>query len=81
MAPNDLLGDPTVSSHRLTPSELQKPTNNIPQYPAAVEIPMQDIRRQNDVDRWRNKLRLQQKFEVNYNSILLKRTNNPFFSL
>ena len=26
---------------------------------------MQEIRRQNDVDRWRNKLRLQEKFEVN----------------
>ena len=25
---------------------------------------MQEIRRQNDVERWRNKLRLQEKFEV-----------------
>ncbi len=78
MAPNDLLGGPTVASRQLAASELQKPRNNIPQYPATVEIPMQDIRRQNDVDRWRNKIRLQEKFEVNYNSILLKRTNYPF---
>jgi hypothetical protein len=30
---------------------------------------MQEIRRQNDVERWRNKLRLQEKFEVNFDFI------------
>jgi hypothetical protein len=73
MAHNDLLGDTTVPPRRLPPIELQRTSNNIPQYPVTVEIPMQEIRRQNDVDRWRNKLRLQERFEVNYNSILLKK--------
>ena len=72
MAPNVPSGDPTVTSRQFAASELQKPTNNTPQYPTTVEIPMQDIRRQNDVDRWRNKIRLQEKFEVNHKSILLK---------
>jgi hypothetical protein len=36
---------------------------------------MEEIRRQNDVERWRNKLRLQEKFEVNLNSILSKIKN------
>jgi len=59
-----LVGNP-IPPRRLSPIELQKSSNNIPQYPTTVNIPMQEIRRQNDVERWRNKLRLQEKFEVN----------------
>lgn len=39
---------------------------------------MQDIRRQNDVDRWRNKLRLQEKFEVKTFIIFDKRLPTLF---
>ncbi|CAF4451356.1 unnamed protein product, partial [Adineta steineri] len=63
---NDVHTSNTVSAQHFTPIELQKPLNNQPQYPASVEIPMQEIRRQNDVERWRNKLRLQEKFEERY---------------
>jgi hypothetical protein len=60
--------DPLVSSapppHHLPPLKLQKPSTSVSQYPTSADIPMQEIRRQNDVDRWRNKLRLQEKFEV-----------------
>jgi hypothetical protein len=34
---------------------------------------MDEIRRQNDVERWRNKLRLQEKFQVNYKKHLIKK--------
>lgn len=59
----------TVSPRRLPPIELHNASNNIPQYPTSVDIPLQDVRHQNDVERWRNKLRLQEKFEVNENFI------------
>lgn len=61
---NDLLVEPSRPPHRLPPLDLPKQASNLPQYPASVDIPMQEIRRQNDVERWRNKLRLQEKFEV-----------------
>lgn len=51
--------------HRLPPLDAQSMNSSVPQYPVTVEVPMQEIRRQNDVERWRNKLRLQEKFEVN----------------
>ncbi|CAF1080753.1 unnamed protein product [Adineta steineri] len=63
---NDVHTSNTASAQHFTPIELQKPLHNQPQYPASVEIPMQEIRRQNDVERWRNKLRLQEKFEERY---------------
>lgn len=53
-----------TSTRRVSPANVSKALNNIPQFPASTNIPMQDIRRQNDVERWRNKLRLQEKFEV-----------------
>ncbi|CAF1228922.1 unnamed protein product [Rotaria magnacalcarata] len=56
----------TVSPRRLPPIELHNTSNNVPQYPASVDIPLQDVRHQNDVERWRNKLRLQEKFEQRY---------------
>ncbi len=62
---NERLADTTVPAQRILPIELQKTSHNIPQYPASVNIPMQDIRRQNNVESWRNKLRLREKFEVN----------------
>lgn len=62
---DDLSGSKSIPPRRLSPINAQKTTNNTPQYPTTVDIPMQEIRRQNDVDRWRNKLRLQEKFEVN----------------
>ena len=62
---NDPLGGrSTTPPRRLSPIELQKSANDRAPQSAVVEIPMQEIRRQNDVDRWRNKLRLQEKFEV-----------------
>ncbi|UJR27728.1 hypothetical protein I4U23_009005 [Adineta vaga] len=63
---NDLLIGNSVPPHRLPPIELQKTSNNPLQQPVSIEIPMQEIRHQNDVDRWRNKLRLQEKFEQRY---------------
>ena len=66
---NDLV-PPTAAAaaarppHRLPPLEVQATNSNLPQYPVTVDIPMQEIRRQNDVERWRNNLRLQEKFEV-----------------
>jgi len=62
---NDFLVSSSAPTQRLSPIELQKTSKNIPQYPVSVDIPMQEIRRQNDVERWRNKLRLQEQFEVN----------------
>lgn len=60
----DVIASRTRPPRRLSPITPQQTTNHIPQYPTTVDIPMQEIRRQNDVDRWRNKLRLQEKFEV-----------------
>lgn len=63
---NDLVvGHPVTPPRRLAPIELQKTADDLAPRSPIVEIPMQEIRRQNDVDRWRNKLRLQEKFEVN----------------
>ncbi|CAF3083926.1 unnamed protein product [Rotaria socialis] len=56
----------TLSPRRLPPIELHNTSNNMPQYPASVDIPLQSVRHQNDVERWRNKLRLQEKFEQRY---------------
>ena len=53
-----------TSFHRLTPTESDENSNHIVQYPLSSDIPMEEIRRQNDVERWRNKLRLQEKFQV-----------------
>ena len=60
----DVIGSRTKPPRRLSPITVQKTTNHTPQYLTTVDVPMQEIRRQNDVDRWRNKLRLQEKFEV-----------------
>ena len=35
-----------------------------PEQSITDDVPMGEIRRQNDVERWRNKLRLQEKFQV-----------------
>jgi hypothetical protein len=76
---NDLLVGTGAPTQRLAPIELQKASKNIPQYPVSVDIPMQEIRRQNDVERWRNKLRLQEQFEVNSKVLFYKKTNKEFF--
>jgi hypothetical protein len=62
---NDPLVGVAASSHRLTPTESEGSSNQILPYPISTVIPMDDIRRQNDAERWRNKLRLQEKFQVN----------------
>lgn len=60
--------DPLVGlappSHRLTPTESERSSIHSPRQPVPVEVPMDEIRRQNDVEKWRNKLRLQEKFHV-----------------
>lgn len=61
---NDLIPNPSKPPRYLPPIEKKTgPIDN--QHSAAVEIPMQQIRQQHDVERWRNKLRLHDKFEVN----------------
>lgn len=65
MLTDDGLLGRTAPSQRIPPTGLQKSLNNIPQYSESVDIPMQEIRYQNDTDRSRNKVRLQEKFEVN----------------
>ncbi|CAF0976146.1 unnamed protein product [Rotaria magnacalcarata] len=59
---NPLVGT-TATPRRLTPTESEKSSHSTPRYPVSVEMPMDEIRRQNDVERWRNKLRLQEKFQ------------------
>ncbi|CAF3517864.1 unnamed protein product [Rotaria socialis] len=59
---NPLVGT-AASPRRLTPTESEKSSHYTPRYPVSVEMPMDEIRRQNDVERWRNKLRLQDKFQ------------------
>ena len=60
----NILSGNTASSNPCLVVEPQSTLNNIPQYPVSVDIPMQEVRRQNEVEHWRNKVRLQQKFEV-----------------
>ncbi|CAF4655063.1 unnamed protein product, partial [Rotaria sp. Silwood2] len=63
---NDILLGNTASSKQLPPIKSQTASNNMPQYPVSVDIPMQETRHLNDVEHWRNKLRLQEKFEQHY---------------
>ncbi|CAF4283491.1 unnamed protein product, partial [Rotaria sordida] len=63
---NDVLAGNTISSRRSPPIELQRTSNNISQYPVSVDIPMQEMRHHSDAEHWRNKLRLQEKFEQRY---------------
>ncbi|CAF4968486.1 unnamed protein product, partial [Rotaria sp. Silwood1] len=60
---NDPLVGASASSRRLTPSESEKSSTHTPRHPVSVEIPLDEIRHQNDVERWRNKIRLQEKFQ------------------
>lgn len=55
LAQNDPLVSASLPSQRATPIETEKPLQ--------TELSMDEIRRQNDVERWRNKLRLQEKFQ------------------
>ncbi|CAF3600171.1 unnamed protein product [Adineta steineri] len=61
---NPLVGTNT-SFHRLTSAESDDSLTHLPQYPISNDIPMNEIRHQNDAERWRNKLRLDEKFQVN----------------
>ena len=61
---NDLATGQIRPPHRLPPLEKSEASNRTPRYPTKIDIPLQEIRHQNDVERWRNKLRLQEKFEV-----------------
>ena len=45
----------------------------------AKEIPMEEVRRQNEVERWRNKIRLQDKYQVEYRFIFFAITDQEFF--
>ncbi|CAF3613620.1 unnamed protein product, partial [Rotaria sp. Silwood2] len=60
---NDPLVGASTSSRPLTPSESEKSSTHTPHHRISVDIPLDEIRRQNDVERWRNKLRLQEKFQ------------------
>ena len=40
-----------------------------------MDIPLEEIRRANDVERWRNKVRLQEKFEVSVHLFHSPRTS------
>ncbi|CAF1217273.1 unnamed protein product [Rotaria sordida] len=60
---NDPLVGTGTSSRRLTPSESEKSSTHTPRHSVSADIPLDEIRRQNDVERWRNKLRLQEKFQ------------------
>jgi hypothetical protein len=76
---NDVLVGASTSSRRLTPTESEKSTTHPPEYGISNEISMDAIRRQNDVERWRNKLRLQEKFQVNYRNFYYSKINHKFF--
>jgi len=56
LAQHDPLVSASLPSRHTTPVETEKPL--------PTELSMDEIRRQNDVERWRNKLRLQEKFQV-----------------
>jgi hypothetical protein len=60
--------DPIVgtSLQHVAPIHSQIKSDNPPEHPMSIPVPLDEIRRQNDVERWRNKLRLQEKFQVNY---------------
>lgn len=55
----------TPPLRRLTPIQSERRPSDATEYSVSNEIPLAEIRRQNDVERWRNKLRLQEKFQVN----------------
>ncbi|CAF0844701.1 unnamed protein product [Rotaria sp. Silwood1] len=63
---NDILLGNTASSKRSPRIKSQTTSNNIQQFPVTADIPMQETRYHNDVEHWRNKLRLQEKFEQRY---------------
>ena len=65
----------SILSERLPPIVLQKPKDSVSQHPATVDIPLEEIRRANDVERWRNKVRLQEKFEVSVHLFHSPRTS------
>jgi hypothetical protein len=75
----------TLDSHskhpsHLPPIDLSKLSDGTGQPSATIDLPMQEIRRQNDVERWRNKIRLQEKFEVirNRRKLLCHATRTNF---
>jgi hypothetical protein len=57
---NDPLVGVPVATPRVFTADIQKSSLDGP----STDIPLDEIRRQNDVERWRNKLRLQEKFQV-----------------
>ncbi|CAF0808010.1 unnamed protein product [Adineta ricciae] len=63
MKHDPLVGASTSLQH-LTPTDSNGSANQIIQQAATTRIPMDEIRRQNDVERWRNKLRLQEQHHV-----------------
>lgn len=86
---NDPLVGASVSARQTTPAlSVQPPTPILSErtpvqrhsdYSIADDLPMNEIRRQNDVERWRNKLRLQEKFQVKFSSIITYFNHNFFF--
>ncbi|CAF0954896.1 unnamed protein product [Adineta ricciae] len=61
---HDPLVGASTSLQHLTPTDSNGSTNQIIQQATTTRIPMDEIRRQNDVERWRNKLRLQEQHHV-----------------
>ena len=77
--PKDPLTDTTATSHRLTPVASEKSSEHTVQHSVSPDMPIEEIRHRNNVERWRNKLRLQEKFQVNYfKSFLNKIVSNSF---
>lgn len=71
----------TPTPRRLTPIHFEKPLSDSTEYSVSHEVPLAEIRRQNDVERWRNKLRLQEKFQVNFIAKIIQRKSRFLFYL
>ena len=69
MTKHDPLVGASTSLQRLTPTDSNGSANQIIQQAATTRTPMDEIRRQNDVERWRNKLRLQEQHHVSNDCI------------
>ena len=69
---------PNLSARQPTPILSERnPVHHHSEHSIADDLPMNEIRRQNDVERWRNKLRLQEKFQVKF-SIIISYSNHNF---
>lgn len=71
---------PMLSVRQPTPILSERnPAHHHSEHSIADDLPMNEIRRQNDVERWRNKLRLQEKFQVKFSIIISYSHHNFLF--